>query len=56
MNVLVEDIEKTLNKAKELGGKIVKENTEIPNVGLVRATNRFDQMETLSGFLNRRCD
>jgi len=31
--VLVEDIEKTLSKAKELGGKIVKEKTEIPNVG-----------------------
>jgi len=31
--VLVEDIEKTLNKAKELGGKIVKGNTEIPKVG-----------------------
>lgn len=31
--VLVEDIEKTLQKAKELGGKIVKEKTEIPNVG-----------------------
>jgi len=31
--VLVDDIEKSLNKAKELGGKVVKENTEIPNVG-----------------------
>jgi len=31
--VLVEDIEKTLDKAKELGGKITKGNTEIPNVG-----------------------
>jgi len=31
--ILVEDIEKTLCKAKELGGKIVKEKTEIPNVG-----------------------
>jgi hypothetical protein len=31
--VQVEDIEKTLSKAKELGGKIVKEKTEIPNVG-----------------------
>jgi predicted enzyme related to lactoylglutathione lyase len=31
--VMVEDIEKTLSKAKELGGKIVKEKTEIPNVG-----------------------
>jgi len=31
--ILVEDIEKTLNKAKELGGKIVKEKTEIPQVG-----------------------
>ena len=31
--VMVDDIEKTLSKAKELGGKIVKEKTEIPNVG-----------------------
>ena len=31
--VMVEDIEQTLSKAKELGGKIVKENTEIPKVG-----------------------
>jgi hypothetical protein len=31
--VYVEDIEKYLNKARQLGGKIVKEKAEIPNVG-----------------------
>lgn len=31
--VYVEDIEKYLTKAKQLSGKIVKEKTEIPNVG-----------------------
>jgi predicted enzyme related to lactoylglutathione lyase len=31
--VLVEDIEKTLNKAKSLGGKIIKEKTEISSIG-----------------------
>ena len=31
--VCVEDVEKTLSAAKELGGEIVKEKTEIPNIG-----------------------
>jgi len=31
--VQVEEIEKYLNKAKELGGEIIKEKTEIPNIG-----------------------
>jgi len=31
--VLVEDLDQTLARAKELGGKIVKEKTEIPNIG-----------------------
>lgn len=31
--IQVEEIEKYLNKAKELGGKVLKDNTEIPNVG-----------------------
>ena len=29
----VKDIEKTLNKAKSLGGKIIKEKTDIPPIG-----------------------
>jgi predicted enzyme related to lactoylglutathione lyase len=31
--VLVEDIDKTLNKAKSLGGKTIKEKTEISSIG-----------------------
>jgi len=31
--VMVDDVDQTLAKAKELGGNIVKEKTEIPNVG-----------------------
>lgn len=31
--IQVEDIEKSLSKARELGGRIIREKTEIPNVG-----------------------
>jgi predicted enzyme related to lactoylglutathione lyase len=31
--VLVEEVTDFLNKAKKLGGKIIKEKTEIPNMG-----------------------
>ncbi len=33
VHVQVEDLERTLSAANQLGGKIVKEKTEIPNVG-----------------------
>lgn len=29
----VDDIEQTLNKVKQLGGKVIQEKSEIPNVG-----------------------
>jgi hypothetical protein len=31
--VLVDDVDKTLSLAKKSGGKIIKEKTEIPNIG-----------------------
>jgi len=31
--VLVDDVDATLSEAKNLGGKIIKEKTEIPNIG-----------------------
>jgi len=29
----VDDVDATISKAKNLGGKIIKEKTEIPNIG-----------------------